>query len=130
MRVKFENNTLTVVTDIAKETIEKAVSKLAARDEKGNELFTIQVSHNGDYNISEFGLICNAFVDNKLAIVAPMPLDFTLDNVKALYGKCLVKAREFGAVIATQAQAEAAAIESLFEGDNAVEYTANTVNEQ
>lgn len=114
MKVSFKNNVLTVVTDIAKATVEKGIASLKAKDEKGNEVFGVSISRDGNAIISENCLKCNAYVNGKAAVVAVMPMDTTMQDVQRMYGKALVAANKYTAQIAAQACAEEETIAALF----------------
>ena len=117
MKVSFKNNVLTVVTDIAKATVEKGIASLKAKDEKGNEVFGVSISKDGNARISENSLTCNAYVDGKAAVVAVMPMETTMEDVQRQYGKALVAANKYTAQIAAQACAEEETIAALFTSD-------------
>lgn len=119
MKVSFKNNVLTVVTDIAKATVEKGIASLKAKDEKGNEVFGVSISRDGNARISENSLTCNAYVDGKAAVVAVMPMETTMEDVQRQYGKALVAANKYTAQIAAQASAEEETIAALFTSDEA-----------
>ena len=114
MTVSFKNNVLTVVTDIAKATIEKGIASLKAKDEKGNEVFGVGISRHGEAIINENCIVCNAFIEGKAAVVAVMPMETTMEDVQRMYGKALVAANKYTAQIAAQATAEEETIAALF----------------
>ena len=117
MKVSFKNNVLTVVTDIAKATVEKGIASLKAKDEKGNEVFGVSISKDGTAHISENSIRCNAYIDGKAAVVAVMPMETTMEDVQRMYGKALVAANKYTAQIAAQACAEEETIAALFTSD-------------
>lgn len=125
MKVSFKNNVLTVVTDIAKATVEKGIASLKAKDEKGNEVFGVSISKDGNARISENSLTCNAYVDGKAAVVAVMPMETTMEDVQRMYGKALVAANKYTAQIAAQACAEEETIAALFTSDEAATIPCN-----
>lgn len=118
MKVSFKNNVLTVVTDIAKATVEKGIASLRAKDEKGNEVFGVSVSKNGNAAIHENSITCNAYVEGKAAIVMVMPMETTMEDVQRMYGKALVAANKYTAQIAAQASAEEETIAALFTSED------------
>lgn len=117
MKVSFKNNVLTVVTDIAKTTVEKGIASLKAKDEKGNEVFGVGISRSGEALINENCIVCNAFIEGKAAVVAVMPMEVTMEDVQRMYGKALVAANKYTAQIAAQASAEEETIAALFTSD-------------
>lgn len=114
MNVSFKDNTLKVVTGITKETIEKGISDLVARDEKGNALYAVSVSKDGKGSIDNFGMKCNAFIDGKAAVVIVTGMETTQADVQKQYGEALVAAAKYTEVIATVATAKEAEIAALF----------------
>lgn len=114
MKVSFENNTLTVVTALTKEVIERGIGKLIATDEKGNGLYGIAVSNTGTGAISEIGLTCNAFVEDKAAFIQVLPVGTTLESVQKQYGDALLAAQKYVPQIVAAADNKAAAIADLF----------------
>jgi hypothetical protein len=117
MRVTYANNTLTVVTNIPKASVERGIASLVAKDENGNHLYAVSMSKDGSCSIDNNGLKGNVFVDDKLAVVKVMPADTKLEDVQKEYGKYLVKASKFTDEIATAAAAEEATIEDIFATD-------------
>ena len=119
MKVSFKNNVLTVVTDIAKATIEKGIASLIAKDEKGNDIFGVSISKDGNANICANSIKCNAFIEGKAAVVMVMPMGTTMEDVQRQYGKELVAANKYTAQIAAQASAEEETIAALFTNETA-----------
>ncbi len=114
MTTKLNENILTVVTPIAKATADKAFSALVAKDDKENVVCMVTVDPNGNGSITEYGLVCNSVVDGKLAVVLTMPMNVTMDDVKARYGKALVEVNRWIDKVAEAAEAEIAAIDGIF----------------
>lgn len=114
MRVSFANNTLVVVTGITKETIEKGISDLTARDEKGNALYRVSVTKEGTGSLDVNGMKCNSFIDGKAAVVIVESMDATQASVQKKYGEALIAAAKYTEVIADAADAKEAEIAALF----------------
>ena len=114
MRVTLTNNVLTVVTDIAKETVESGLAKLVALED-GNEVYGVSVSADGKASFNAFSFVGNTYVDGKLAATIILPMGVTMDDVKKIYGENLVKAKRYTAQIAEVAASKAAEIRALFE---------------
>ena len=113
MKVKFENNVLTVVSSITKETIDKGIASLKIKDDKDNEAFAVGPSREGNINTFYFGY--NAFIEDKAAVVAVLPMGTTLEDVQRNFGEALVEAKKYTELIATQAMAKEATIAAIFE---------------
>lgn len=114
MNVKFENNVLTVVTDISKATIEKGLAALSAKDEKGNELYRVVVSTSGNGNLDTYGMKVNTFVEDKAAVTVILPMGVTKEQVQGAYGEALIAAAKYTGTIAAAAAEKEAAIEAFF----------------
>ena len=114
MNVSFKNNTLVVVTGITKETIEKGISDLTARDEKGNALYVVKVSKDNQGSLDTFGLKANAFIDGKAAVVIVEDVNATQASVQKKYGEALIAAAKYTDIIASTATAKEVEIASLF----------------
>ena len=114
MNVSFKNNTLVVVTSITKETIDKGVSDLTARDEKGNPVYKVSVSKDNQGGLDIYGLKANAFIDGKAAVVIVENVDATQASVQKKYGEALIAAAKYTDIIASAAAAKEADIAALF----------------
>lgn len=114
MNVSFKNNTLTVVTGISKEVITKGMADLAAKDEKGNELYRVSVAKDNQGKLDAFGMTTNVFIDGKAAVVLIENADVTIADVQKKYGEALIAAAKYTDVIATAAAAKEAEIAALF----------------
>lgn len=114
MNVSFKNNTLVVVTNITKEAIEKGISDMTARDERGNALYTVRVSKDNQGSLDTFGLKANAFIDGKAAVVIVEDVNATQASVQKKYGEALIAAAKYTDVIAAAASAKEAEIAALF----------------
>lgn len=113
MKVTFENNVLTVVTAIKKETIEKGIAALELRDDKGNQVYAIGRSDDGA--ITKFSLGYNTFVDGYAAVTKVLPMETTKEDVMKNYGEALVLAKKYTEIIAAAAEEKEATINALFE---------------
>ena len=114
MNVSFKNNTLVVVTGVTKETIEKGISDLTAKDEKGNAVYRLSVAKEGNGSLDTYGIKCNAFIDGYAAVVIVESMDATQASVQKKYGEALIAAAKYTEVIAATATAKEAEIAALF----------------
>jgi hypothetical protein len=112
MRVNVTANVLTLVTDITEATIRKGMADLTAYDEKKNPVYKIALGAEG--NLSQYGIVANAFVEGKAAVVIVAPLGTTKDEMKAKYGKAVLAAQKYIPVIAAAAESEEALINEAF----------------
>lgn len=112
--VKVENNVLTVVTDISRETVESGVASLVACDEDGNEIYGVSVNESGKASFSSFDFTGNTYVDGKLAATMILPMAIKPEEIQKFYGEDLLKAKEYTAKIEEDAQAKMADIAALF----------------
>ena len=117
MVTNYENNVLTVVTDLTREIVEADISDLVARDEDGNEKFKVLVSTSGSGCLDEFAIVCNTYVDEKLAAVMVLPMDTTLDDVKHEFGESLLAADKYLKQITDEAIDKVANINEIFDTD-------------
>lgn len=116
MNVKLNENILTVVTPITKETANKAFSSLELRNEDNEVVCMVKQGQEG--KISNMGLVCNTVVDGKLAVLIAMPMETTMETVKKQYGQALVNISKHIDQLAANVEAEIAAINGIF-GENA-----------
>lgn len=114
MKTTFENNVLTVVTDIKKETIEKGISDLIARDDKGNQVYAVSMAKTEKASINAFQFAGNAYVDGYLAAVIVEPVGATRDDMYKKYGESLLAAKKYTAIIAEEAAKKEADIAEIF----------------
>lgn len=121
MKVTYnaEERILKVITDVSKAVVDAGIASLTAKDDKGNEQYRIAIKSSGEGSISEFAIGCNTFVGGKAALVMIMPAETTFADVKKRYGKDLVAAQKYNAIISAQAQSEVQTIEDLFEDETA-----------
>lgn len=118
MRVSYENNVLTVVTDISENTVRKGIAPLSVKDDKQNELYKVKVTHNpGSANITKFGLNCNAFIDGKAAVIMLLPIGTELEDVQRVFGEALIEADKYTSIIASAAAEKEAAVAAIFNAD-------------
>ena len=114
MRVTFDNNVLTVVTDITEEVVKAGISDLKARDEKGNQVYGV-VKVDGAARIGEFEFAGNAYVDGKLAAQILLADGTTQAEVQKTYGEALLAAKKYTAQIADEASTKQQLIAGLFQ---------------
>lgn len=114
MRVTFDNNVLTVVTDVTEEVVKAGISDLKARDEKGNQVYGV-VKVDSAARIGEFEFAGNAYIDGKLAAQVLVKDGTTLAEIQKTYGEHLLKAAQYTAQISTEAADKKESIEGLFE---------------
>lgn len=114
MTTTLNGNVLTVVTPIAKELADQTLSPMIAKDENGNEVCRVTLNKNGQGSISSFGIECNTVVDGKLALQLIVPMNTTLDEVKAVYGKDLVEVSKWIDKVAENVEKEIAAVDAIF----------------
>jgi len=112
MRVKIENNILTVVTDVPMSVVEKGLTDLTAYDDKQNPLYKVSVGDNG--SLSKYGLVANSVVDDKLAVVIVEAIGITREEIIYKYGKSVVAAQKFCPIIANAAASEEEMINAAF----------------
>ena len=113
MVVKFEENVLKVVTDIKKETVEKGIASLVAKDDKGNDVFVATMGDKA--SISDFSITCNTVIDGKIAAVMVLPMGTTQADVEKKYGEAILAAKKYTKQIAEAAKAKEAEIAGLFQ---------------
>ena len=113
MVVKFEENVLKVVTDITKETVEKGIASLVAKDDKGNDVFVATMGDKA--SISDFSITCNTVIDGKIAAVMVLPMGTTKEDVMKQFGEKLIAAKKYTKQIAEAAQAKESEITGLFQ---------------
>lgn len=112
MRVKIENNILTVVTDIPVATVERGIADLTAYDDKKDPLYAVRVGEVG--KLSPFGIIANTSVDGNLAAMIVEEFGFTREDFIKKYGKAVVAAKKFCPIIANAAASEEELLEAAF----------------
>ena len=113
--VKFENNVLTVVSDIKKETVDAGLADLVAKDEDGNVVYGAELSKNGKGGINEFSFTGNTYIEDKLAYTEVFPVETTVDDIQKFYGENLLAAQKYTAQIQAAAESKTAEIQGLFE---------------
>lgn len=114
MKTKFENNVLTVITDITEEVVKKGYAALKAKDEKGNDVYVVEVSGDGYADLNAFSFTGNTFVEGKLAATIVLPMDTTEEDVKRAYADALLAAQKYTAQIAAESADKQAAVNALF----------------
>lgn len=120
--VNYVNNTLTVVSCLKKETIEKAIGVLKVTDEEKGDLYAVEVSKNGVGGLSKKFFKGNTYTsDGYLACVEIFPMDTTVEQVKKIYADALLAAEKYLPLIAEAAEEKAAKLEELFDSENEAE---------
>ena len=113
MKVTYENQTLTVDTEVSASLLEKGPIK--ATDEK--DVVVLEVAKNEEPQIAKFGLYTNVVLENgDAAVVIVFPEGTTVGDVKDKYGDLLVHADVNIALAKTQAAMRKEAIDTVFEG--------------
>lgn len=120
MKVKVNNNVVTVVTDIPVSVAKKGLVEPVAYDSNNNPVYKVRVDLDGNGSLSQFGMVANTVIDDKLAVVLVAPLGMSREEIKLKYGKAVVAAGKYCPVIAEAAAAEEAIIDAAF-GDASVD---------
>lgn len=115
MRVKYENNVLTVVTNINKEVVEKGFSDLTAKNDKGDVVYGVSVAADGKAVMNAFSFTGNTYIEDKLAATIVMPMGTTEEDVQRKYGEFLIAADKYTKQIAEESDAKKEKIVGLFE---------------
>ena len=115
--VKVENNVLTVITDITRDTVESGIASLTAHDEDGNMVYGVAVAENGKASFNDFSFTGNTYVDGKLAATMILPMAITQEEIMRVYGEYLLAAKKYTAQIEADAQVKMAEIAALFPVD-------------
>lgn len=114
MRVEISSNVLTVVSDIPVSTVEKGLTDLTAYDDKQKPLYTVKLSLEGKGNLSQFGMVANTVIEDKLAVVVVEDLGFTREDFMRKYGKVVVAAKKYCPIIANAAVTEEEMLNEAF----------------
>lgn len=115
MRVRINNNVLTVTTDISLEMAKKNLVDPILCDDKGSVLYKIAVDPNGNGALSKYGLVANSITeDGKLAVVIVEDIDITEEEIKQKYGKAVIAARKYCPLYTAEAEEAQAAIDEAF----------------
>ena len=118
MKVTFKNGVFTVKTGIKATALEAVHTKRAiAKDKNGDAVYS--VVRNGNAFIGDFGMECNQVVDGELAVVIAYNEGVDKDAVLAQFGDALLVARQYLPQIASDLEAKAADLASIFEEDEA-----------
>ena len=118
MRVEINANVLTVETDIPVTVVEKGLADLTAYDDRQNPVYAIKVNPDGKGNLSQYGIISNAIINDKLGVVIVERIGFTRDDFKKKYGESIIAAHKYCPIIAGVAATKEQLIDSVF-GDAA-----------
>ena len=114
--VNEETNLVTIETEVKKEVMDKAMKTVAVlKDDKGNDLYALEMTKKAEGAITGCGITCNAEVGGYLAVTMVLPEDqATKDAVKKAMGVNLVKAKAMLPKLAAQLEAEATALDAIF----------------
>lgn len=116
MKVTFKNGVLTVKTGIKATALEAVHTKRAiARDKNGDAVYS--VVRTGEASISDFGMSCNQVVDGELAVVIAYNEAANKDSILQAHGDALLVAKKYLPQIASDLEAKAADLASIFEAD-------------
>jgi hypothetical protein len=120
MRVTFKNGVLTVKTGIKATALEAVhTTKAVARDKAGDEVY--RVVRNGNAAINQFGMECNQVVDGELAVVVAYNEGVDKDAVLKQHGDALLAAKQYLPQIASDLEAKAADLASIFDDEEVVD---------
>ena len=114
MRVRITENIITVETDIPKSVVENGIADLVAYDEKQNPLYAVKLGLDGTGNLSQYGLIANTIIDDKLAVVITEAFGIDREAIKKKYYKAVLAANKFCPIIAAAAASEEELVNSIF----------------
>lgn len=114
MKVSLSNGTLTVVSDISKEVVEKGYTSLKVTDEKKGDIYAVSVDKTGKASIAKNFFTGNTYIDGKLAAVIQYPLNTKEEEIKKMLADGLLALQKYGAQIADESAAKAQAVEELF----------------
>lgn len=118
MKVTFKNGVLTVKTGIKATALEAVHTiRAIAKDKNGDAVYS--VLRNGNACIGDFGMECNQVVDGELAVVIAYNEGVDKDAVLAQFGDALLTAKQYLPQIASDLEAKAADLASIFEEDTA-----------
>lgn len=119
MKVTFKNGVLTVKTGIKATALEAVhTNKAVAKDKAGDEVY--RVVRNGNAAINSFGIECNQVVDGELAVVVAYNEGIDKDVILQAHGDALLAAKQYLPQIASDLEAKAADLASIFEDDEVV----------
>ena len=106
MRIKYENNTVTIDTEIAASLLDGAKGGiLKCKDDKGNDVYAVAKTERADAlsELKEFFFPVNAVsTEGNAMLVAVVPMDVTVEDIKKDYGTALVAASKSLPVIAAE----------------------------
>lgn len=116
MKVTFKNGVLTVKTGIKATALEAVhTNKAIARDKNGDAVYS--VVRTGEASISDFCMSCNQVVDGELAVVIAYNEAANKDSILQAHGDALLVAKQYLPQIASDLEAKAADLASIFEAD-------------
>lgn len=118
MKIAYENNTVTIDTEVKASVLEDAKNGvLTLKDDKGNDVFALAKvdSPCAITQLTERVMPVNAMsADGNALLVAVMPTDVELKDIKKMYGAALVAAKEAVPQIAANAAHFAEEVDALF----------------
>ena len=116
MKVTFNNGVLTVKTGIKATALEAVhTNKAIAKDKNGDAVYS--VVRNGNACIGTFGMECNQVVEGELAVVVAYNEGVDKNEVLRQHGDALLVAKQYLPQIASDLEAKAADLASIFEED-------------
>lgn len=118
MKIKYENNTVTIDTGIAASLLDSVRGGiLKCKDDKGNDVYAVAKTDRRD---ALSGLTASFFPVNAVStegnamLVAVVPMHVTVDDIKKDYGTALVAASKTLPVIAAEYAHFNEAVDALF----------------
>lgn len=116
MKIKYENNTVTIDTGIAASLLDSAKNNiLKCKDDKGNDVYAVAKSRTALSALSESFFPVNAVsAEGNAMLVAVVPMDVTVEDIKKDYGTALVAASKALPVIAAEYAHFNEAVDALF----------------
>lgn len=118
MKISYVGNTLKVSSNINKAAFDKGFVKPVVVDDKGNQVYRISVSNQGE--IGTKGIAFNSVAEGNLELVLVLPVGTTKEQVSLQYGDSLIAAQANLDTIATASVERAAVLAGLF-AEEAVE---------
>lgn len=118
MKITYENNTVTIDTEVKASVLEDAKNGvLTLKDDKGNDVFALAKvdSPCAISQLTEKVMPVNAVsAEGNALLVAVMPTDVELKDIKKMYGAALVAAKNAVPQIAADAIHFAEEVNALF----------------
>ena len=118
MKITYENNTVTIDTEVKASVLEDAKNGvLTLKDDKGNDVFALAKVNSpcAISQLTEKVMPVNAVsTEGNALLVAVMPTDVELKDIKKMYGAALVAAKNAVPQIAADAIHFAEEVNALF----------------